>query len=44
MATWCKRAIEEGLIDTKRAIQLGIRGIAVWIGGPRRPRGRSGFI
>ena len=24
--TWCKRAIEEGLIDTKRAVQLGIRG------------------
>ncbi len=24
--TWCKRAIEEGLIDTGRAIQLGIRG------------------
>lgn len=24
--TWCKRAIEEGLIDTRRAVQLGIRG------------------
>src|SRR6266852_8966604 len=24
--TWCKRAIEEGLIDAKRAVQLGIRG------------------
>lgn len=24
--TWCKRAIEEGLIDTKRAVQIGIRG------------------
>ena len=24
--TWCKRAIEEGLIDTKRAVQVGIRG------------------
>jgi len=24
--TWCKRAIEEGLIDTKRAVQLGTRG------------------
>ena len=24
--TWCRRAIEEGLIDTKRAVQLGIRG------------------
>jgi agmatinase len=24
--TWCKRAIEEGLVDTKRAVQLGIRG------------------
>src|SRR6267143_1545911 len=24
--TWCKRAVEEGLIDTKRAVQLGIRG------------------
>src|SRR5256714_15480137 len=24
--TWCRRAIEEGLIDTARAIQLGIRG------------------
>ncbi|MDQ6709033.1 MAG: agmatinase [Candidatus Dormibacteraeota bacterium] len=24
--TWCKRAIEEGLIDTTRAVQLGIRG------------------
>src|SRR2546430_12117339 len=24
--TWCKRAIEEGLIDTGRAVQLGIRG------------------
>jgi agmatinase len=24
--TWCRRAIEEGLIDTSRAVQLGIRG------------------
>jgi agmatinase len=24
--TWCRRAIEEGLIDTARAVQLGIRG------------------
>lgn len=24
--TWCKRAIEEGLIDTRRAVQIGIRG------------------
>jgi agmatinase len=24
--TWCRRAIEEGLIDTRRAVQLGIRG------------------
>src|SRR5216683_5716182 len=24
--TWCRRAIEEGLIDTTRAVQLGIRG------------------
>ena len=24
--TWCRRAIEEGLIDTGRAVQLGIRG------------------
>jgi agmatinase len=24
--TWCKRAIEEGLIDTKRAVQIGTRG------------------
>jgi agmatinase len=24
--TWCKRAIEEGLIDPRRAVQLGIRG------------------
>ncbi|HKV30423.1 MAG TPA: agmatinase [Candidatus Dormibacteraeota bacterium] len=24
--TWCKRAIEEGLVDTRRAVQLGIRG------------------
>jgi agmatinase len=24
--TWCKRAIEEGLIDTGRAVQIGIRG------------------
>ena len=24
--TWCRRAIEEGLIDTKRAVQIGIRG------------------
>src|SRR5881275_1327265 len=24
--TWCKRAIEEGLINTRRAVQLGIRG------------------
>jgi agmatinase len=24
--TWCKRAIEEGLIDTRRAVLLGIRG------------------
>src|SRR5881397_3898463 len=24
--TWCRRAIEEGLIDTARAVQIGIRG------------------
>jgi agmatinase len=24
--TWCRRAIEEGLIDTSRAVQVGIRG------------------
>ena len=24
--TWCRRAIEEGLIDTARSVQLGIRG------------------
>ena len=24
--TWCRRAIEEGLIDPRRAVQLGIRG------------------
>lgn len=24
--TWCKRAIEEGLIDTRRAVQVGTRG------------------
>jgi agmatinase len=24
--TWCRRAIEEGLIDTKRAVQVGTRG------------------
>jgi len=24
--TWCRRAIEEGLIETARAVQLGIRG------------------
>ncbi len=24
--TWCKRAIEEGLVDTKRAVQVGTRG------------------
>jgi len=24
--TWCRRAIEEGLIDTTRAVQVGIRG------------------
>jgi agmatinase len=24
--TWCKRAIEEGLIDPRRAVQIGIRG------------------
>src|SRR2546430_17324533 len=24
--TWCRRAIEEGLIDARRAVQLGIRG------------------
>ena len=24
--TWCRRAIEEGLIDTRRAVQIGIRG------------------
>jgi arginase family enzyme len=24
--TWCRRAIEEGLVDTRRAVQLGIRG------------------
>src|SRR5438034_2922163 len=24
--TWCRRAIEEGLVDTARAVQLGIRG------------------
>src|SRR5207247_7419183 len=24
--TWCRRAIEEGLIETSRAVQLGIRG------------------
>src|SRR5438094_769273 len=24
--TWCRRAIEEGLLDVRRAVQLGIRG------------------
>lgn len=37
--TWCKRAIEEGLIDTKRAVQLGIRGALY--GSEDRPGARA---
>jgi agmatinase len=37
--TWCKRAIEEGLIDTRRAVQLGIRGSLY--GSEDRPGARA---
>jgi len=37
--TWCKRAIEEGLIDTRRAVQLGIRGSLY--GSEDRPAARA---
>ena len=34
--TWCRRAIEEGLIDTARSVQVGIRGSLY---GPEDPGG-----
>ena len=37
--TWCKRAIEEGLVDTRRAVQLGIRGSLY--GSEDRPAARA---
>jgi agmatinase len=37
--TWCKRAIEEGLVDTKRAVQVGTRGSLY--GSEDRPAARA---
>jgi agmatinase len=37
--TWCKRAIEEGLVDTKRAVAIGIRGSLY--GSEDRPGARA---
>lgn len=37
--TWCKRAIEEGLIDTRRAVQVGTRGSLY--GSEDRPAARA---